>query len=48
MVIDPELCDDCKVCTYVCSHNVIRGMEVPEYIYKQREALGVEGIGKED
>ena len=41
--IDPEKCEDCKICQYVCQRNVIRGQEVPEYIFLQREAL----LGKE-
>ena len=38
-VIDPELCDDCRMCQYVCPRDVIKGQEVPEYIYSQREAM---------
>ena len=41
-VIDPELCEDCKVCTYVCPRNVIREQAVPEYIFLQREAMEME------
>lgn len=41
-VIDPEICEDCHVCQYVCPRNVIKQQEVPEYIFKQREALGIE------
>lgn len=40
-VIDPEICEDCHVCQYVCPRNVIKEMEVPEYIFMQREALGI-------
>ena len=43
MVIDPELCEDCKICKYVCARDVIREQTVPEYIFLQREAL----LGKE-
>lgn len=43
-VIDPEICEDCNVCQYMCARGVIKELEVPEYIFKQREALGmVEG-----
>ncbi len=37
--IDPEICEDCNVCQYVCSRKVIKQQSVPEYIYLQREAL---------
>ncbi len=40
--IDPELCEDCHVCQYVCPRNVIKELEVPEYIFLQREALGMQ------
>ena len=38
-VIDPELCENCNMCQYVCMRNVIREQSVPEYIYLQRAAL---------
>lgn len=42
--IDPDICEDCKVCQYVCHRQVIHQQEVPEYIYLQREAVfGKEG-----
>ncbi len=40
--IDPALCEDCHVCQYVCPRNVIKELEVPEYIFLQREALGMQ------
>lgn len=40
-VIDHELCENCNVCQYVCSRRIIKEMEVPEYTYLQREALGI-------
>ena len=40
-VIDPEICEDCKVCQYVCQRGVIKEQTVPEYIFLQREALGI-------
>ena len=41
-VIDPAICEDCHVCQYMCARNVIKELEVPEYIFKQREALGLQ------
>ena len=38
-VIDPSLCDDCNMCQYVCQRDMIKKIEVPDYIYMQREAL---------
>ena len=38
-VIDFNACEDCKVCSYVCRQNLIKQIEVPEYIYLQRQAL---------
>ena len=38
-VIDPELCENCNVCQYVCARKVIKEMAVPEYNYLQRDAL---------
>ena len=43
-VVDPEICEDCEVCQYMCTRFVIHQQEVPESNYLQREALGlVEG-----
>lgn len=42
VVIDPALCDNCNMCQYVCARNVIKEKIVPEHIYLQRQALGVE------
>ncbi len=41
IAIDPEKCDDCGICQYVCQYDVVRRREVPEYIYLQRAALGL-------
>ena len=41
-VIDPEICEDCKVCQYMCARGVIKEQVVPEYIFLQREALGLQ------
>ena len=44
-VIDHNLCEDCNMCQYVCRNNCIKAVTVPEYIYKQREALKLEEGG---
>ncbi|MDO4481313.1 MAG: 4Fe-4S binding protein [Bacillota bacterium] len=41
-VVDPELCENCQVCQYVCRRNIIREREVPEYNYLQTDALNAE------
>ena len=41
-VIDPAICEDCHVCQYVCPRDVIKQQEVPDYIFLQREDLGIE------
>lgn len=38
-VIDPDKCEDCHVCQYVCARGLIREQEVPEYIFLQRDAI---------
>lgn len=38
-VVDPELCENCQVCQYVCRRNIIRERVVPEYNYLQTDAL---------
>ena len=40
-VVDPELCENCNVCQYMCLRNVIAERAVPEYNYLQRAALGL-------
>lgn len=40
-VVDPELCENCGVCQYMCAREVIKEREVPEYNYLQRAALGI-------
>lgn len=42
--IDPELCEDCHVCQYMCPRTVIKELEVPEYIFLQRKALGLQEV----
>ena len=39
-VIDNNLCENCSVCTYMCSRNSLVEMTVPETNYLQRKALG--------
>lgn len=40
-VIDPELCENCQVCQYMCQREVIQERVVPEYNYLQRAALRI-------
>lgn len=40
-VVDPEVCENCQVCQYMCARNVIQERAVPEYNYLQRAALGL-------
>lgn len=40
-VIDPEACENCQVCQYMCQRGIIKEREVPEYNYLQRAALGM-------
>lgn len=37
--VDPEICEDCNVCQYVCARKVIKEQVVPEYIFLQHEAV---------
>lgn len=39
-VVDTSICEDCGVCTYMCSRSVLRAMEVDESNYLQHQALG--------
>jgi ferredoxin len=43
-VIDPEICENCGICLYVCTRQVIKEQWVPEYNYLQKAALE---LGKE-
>lgn len=40
-VVDPEACENCNVCAYMCARGVIHERTVPEYNYKQRAAIGL-------
>ena len=37
--VDPEICEDCNVCQYVCARKVIKQQVVPEYIFLQHDAV---------
>ncbi|MBK5252938.1 MAG: 4Fe-4S dicluster domain-containing protein [Peptostreptococcaceae bacterium] len=38
-IINPDLCENCGICSYVCTRGVIREQSVPEYNYLQKAAL---------
>lgn len=40
-VIDSNLCENCSVCSYMCSRTALVEMVVPEANYLQRKALGI-------
>ncbi|QHI71863.1 4Fe-4S binding protein [Aminipila terrae] len=40
-VIDTTLCENCSVCSYMCSRTALVEMVVPEANYLQRKALGI-------
>lgn len=42
-VVNCELCENCGICTYVCSRGLIAERKVPEYNYMQAEALQIDG-----
>jgi ferredoxin len=41
-VIDGEKCQNCGICSYVCSRNIIAERIVPEYNYKQAVAMKID------
>ncbi|MDO4486722.1 MAG: 4Fe-4S binding protein [Bacillota bacterium] len=41
-VVDSEKCENCGVCTYVCSRRPIKERKVPEYTYLQSEAMKID------
>ena len=44
-VIDVDLCEDCGMCQYMCPRYLILRQEVPESVFLQRAALGLqEGV----
>ena len=32
-VIEPDRCEDCNICSYVCPNGVITAREMPEFTY---------------
>ncbi len=38
-VVDPDTCENCHACEYICSRGVIEDRTVPEYNYLQRAVL---------
>lgn len=40
-VVNSELCENCGVCTYMCSRHVLNEQQVPESNYLQHKALGI-------
>ncbi|MFQ7472941.1 MAG: 4Fe-4S binding protein [Anaerovoracaceae bacterium] len=43
-VVNPMMCENCGVCTYVCSRDVIKVKIVPEYNYMQMDAMKIDDI----
>lgn len=41
-VIDGEKCENCNVCSYICSRGLIAERIVPEYTYAQVEAMKID------
>ena len=41
-VIDPQLCENCRICVSLCRTDVIRELDVPEYNYLQKAAMEAE------
>ena len=40
-VVDSSLCENCSICSYMCSRTALVEMVVPEVNYLQRKALGI-------
>nr|WP_315024713.1 4Fe-4S binding protein [uncultured Aminipila sp.] len=40
-VVDNNLCENCSICSYMCSRTALVEMVVPEANYLQRKALGI-------
>ncbi|QIB68467.1 4Fe-4S dicluster domain-containing protein [Aminipila butyrica] len=40
-VVDSQLCENCKICSYLCSRTALVELEVPEETYLQRRAMGI-------
>lgn len=43
-IVNGNICENCDVCTYMCSRNVIKRMDVPEYNYLQKKALKMKEV----
>ena len=41
-VIDDDKCENCGICSYVCSRNLISERIVPEHNYLQMDALRID------
>ena len=44
-VIEPERCEDCNICSYVCPNGVISAREMPEFTYVQVRAMAAQKGG---
>lgn len=40
-VVDNTLCENCSICSYMCSRTALIELVVPEATYLQRKALGI-------
>lgn len=40
-IVDSSICENCNVCSYVCSRSALMEQSVPEINYLQRKALGL-------
>lgn len=47
-VIDGEKCENCNICSYVCSRNLIAERIVPEYNYLQMDAMKIDCKNKDE
>lgn len=45
--VDSSLCENCGICTYVCTRNVIKERQVSEYNYIQVEAMKIDKTSDE-
>ena len=44
-VIEPDRCEDCNICSYVCPNGVITAREMPEFTYVQVRAMAAQKGG---
>lgn len=47
-VIDDNKCENCGICSYVCSRNLIAERIVPEHNYLQTHALKIDELNKDE